>query len=158
MATLTIRNLPDDVRDRLRVQAARNGRSMEAEARAILGSATDFAETAGAAGLGSFQEKGQAPFDAQSQQAALAEVRALVRKHYKPHPEDVGLTAVDALIRDRRRDALLELIKDGDHPRDVLGKKYFQTLSEAHWTEANVETLWQDMRERQRQERQDRGS
>jgi len=36
MATLTIRNLPDRVRDELRVRAARNGRSMEAEARAVL--------------------------------------------------------------------------------------------------------------------------
>jgi plasmid stability protein len=36
MATITIRNLPDEVRDRLRVQAAENGRSMEAEARAML--------------------------------------------------------------------------------------------------------------------------
>jgi plasmid stability protein len=39
MATLTIRNVPDDVRDRLRVRAARNGRSMEAEARALLAEA-----------------------------------------------------------------------------------------------------------------------
>jgi hypothetical protein len=36
MAALTIRNLPDDVRDELRVRAAKNGRSMEAEVRAIL--------------------------------------------------------------------------------------------------------------------------
>lgn len=36
MATLTIRNLPDSVRDALRVKAARNGRSMEAEARALI--------------------------------------------------------------------------------------------------------------------------
>ncbi|MFC6196522.1 FitA-like ribbon-helix-helix domain-containing protein [Ponticaulis profundi] len=36
MATLTIRNLDDEVRDRLREQAARHGRSMEAEARSIL--------------------------------------------------------------------------------------------------------------------------
>jgi plasmid stability protein len=36
MATLTIRNLPDDVRDQLRIAAAKNGRSMEAEARAVL--------------------------------------------------------------------------------------------------------------------------
>jgi plasmid stability protein len=36
MATLTIRNLPDAVRDQLRIAAARNGRSMEAEARATL--------------------------------------------------------------------------------------------------------------------------
>ncbi|MGY6554562.1 MAG: FitA-like ribbon-helix-helix domain-containing protein [Wenzhouxiangella sp.] len=36
MAVLTIRNLPDEVRDRLRVRAARAGTSMEAEVRAIL--------------------------------------------------------------------------------------------------------------------------
>lgn len=36
MAVLTIRKLPDDVHARLRVRAAKNGRSMEAEARAIL--------------------------------------------------------------------------------------------------------------------------
>ena len=36
MATLTIRNLPDDIRDGLRVRAAKKGRSMEAEARTIL--------------------------------------------------------------------------------------------------------------------------
>lgn len=37
MALLTIRNLDDDVKEGLRVRAARNKRSMEAEARAILG-------------------------------------------------------------------------------------------------------------------------
>ena len=36
MATLTIRNLSDQTRERLRVRAARHGRSMEAEVRAIL--------------------------------------------------------------------------------------------------------------------------
>ncbi|MBS0470902.1 MAG: hypothetical protein JSR60_07515 [Proteobacteria bacterium] len=36
MATITIRNLPDDVRDRMRIEAARNGRSMEEEARQYL--------------------------------------------------------------------------------------------------------------------------
>ena len=45
MAALTIRNLPDDVRDRLRVRAARNGRSMEAEVRAILAAAADAEQT-----------------------------------------------------------------------------------------------------------------
>ena len=39
MATLTIRNVPSNVKERLRVQAARNGRSMEAELRAIVGDA-----------------------------------------------------------------------------------------------------------------------
>ena len=36
MATLTIRNVPAELRDRLRIRAARHGRSMEAEVRALL--------------------------------------------------------------------------------------------------------------------------
>jgi plasmid stability protein len=36
MALLTIRNLDDDVKEGLRVRAAKNKRSMEAEVRAIL--------------------------------------------------------------------------------------------------------------------------
>lgn len=36
MASLTIRNLPESVRTGLRLRAVRKGRSMEAEARAIL--------------------------------------------------------------------------------------------------------------------------
>ena len=39
MATLTIRNLPDEIYDRLRTRAARNKRSMEAEARDIVSAA-----------------------------------------------------------------------------------------------------------------------
>jgi plasmid stability protein len=39
MATLTIRNLDDSTKAQLRLQAARHGRSMEEEARAILGQA-----------------------------------------------------------------------------------------------------------------------
>ena len=36
MASLTIRNIEDDTKERLRVRAARQGRSMEEEARLIL--------------------------------------------------------------------------------------------------------------------------
>ncbi|WP_020386481.1 FitA-like ribbon-helix-helix domain-containing protein [Kribbella catacumbae] len=36
MAVITVRNLDDEVKQRLRVRAARNGRSMEAEARAMI--------------------------------------------------------------------------------------------------------------------------
>ena len=36
MASITIRNLDEDVKTRLRVQAAGNGRSMEEEVRLIL--------------------------------------------------------------------------------------------------------------------------
>jgi plasmid stability protein len=39
MATLTIRNVDAGVKERLRVRAARNGRSMEAELRAIVAEA-----------------------------------------------------------------------------------------------------------------------
>jgi plasmid stability protein len=36
MAAITVRSLDDDVKHRLRIRAAQNGRSMEAEVRAIL--------------------------------------------------------------------------------------------------------------------------
>ena len=36
MATLTVRNIPDAEKNALRVRAAKNGRSMEAELRAII--------------------------------------------------------------------------------------------------------------------------
>ena len=44
MAAISIRGLDDDVRERLRVRAARNGRSMEAEIREILSAAVSEAE------------------------------------------------------------------------------------------------------------------
>ena len=43
MASITIRNLDDGVKRRLRVRAAENGRSMEEEARDILRRAVDEA-------------------------------------------------------------------------------------------------------------------
>lgn len=49
--TLTIRNLPLDLKDRLRVAAATHGRSMEEEVRTILRSALAHAPSQG--GLGS---------------------------------------------------------------------------------------------------------
>jgi antitoxin FitA len=41
MATLTIRNIDAAVKERLRIRAARHGRSMEAELRSIVISAVD---------------------------------------------------------------------------------------------------------------------
>lgn len=53
MAQLLVRNLDDEVKARLRRRAERHGRSMEAEARAILRAAADQdAETAPSTGLG----------------------------------------------------------------------------------------------------------
>jgi plasmid stability protein len=49
MAALSIRNLDETVKQRLLLRAARHGRSMEAEARAILTEAVS--ETADSAGL-----------------------------------------------------------------------------------------------------------
>jgi len=50
MATLTIRNLDDDLKSSLRVQAARHGQSMEEEVRSILRQA--LSSTPPAFGLG----------------------------------------------------------------------------------------------------------
>ncbi|MGL5850964.1 MAG: FitA-like ribbon-helix-helix domain-containing protein [Phycicoccus sp.] len=41
MAAITVRQLPDSIEQRLRMRAAANGRSMEAEARSILIAALD---------------------------------------------------------------------------------------------------------------------
>ncbi len=41
VAAITVRNVDDSVRDRLRTRAAANGRSMEAEVRAILTDAVE---------------------------------------------------------------------------------------------------------------------
>jgi plasmid stability protein len=49
VAALSIRDLDDEVRDRLRVRAAQHGRSMEAEVRAILADAVGV--SAGPTGL-----------------------------------------------------------------------------------------------------------
>ncbi|WP_131748989.1 Arc family DNA-binding protein [Frankia sp. Cppng1_Ct_nod] len=46
MAAVSIRDLDDGVRERLRVRAARHGRSMEAEIRAILAEAVSEPEDA----------------------------------------------------------------------------------------------------------------
>lgn len=54
MATLTIRNLDDDVKTRLRIRAAHHDRSMEEEARRILGDALGASNSESeAVGLGS---------------------------------------------------------------------------------------------------------
>lgn len=47
MSTLTIRNLDERVKQKLRIQAARNQTSMEAEARAILRAALESRDASG---------------------------------------------------------------------------------------------------------------
>ena len=46
MASLTIRNLDEDTKARLRIRAARNGHSMEQEARTLLATAVRAAPSA----------------------------------------------------------------------------------------------------------------
>ncbi|MFB2584439.1 FitA-like ribbon-helix-helix domain-containing protein [Herbiconiux liukaitaii] len=53
MATITVRDLDERTRDQLRVRAARNGRSMEAEVREILKSAVAARPRDESSGLGS---------------------------------------------------------------------------------------------------------
>ena len=61
MASITIRNLDDDVKTRLRTRAAGHGRSMEEEARLILADAVER-EAAPANGLGTALHKLFKPF------------------------------------------------------------------------------------------------
>ncbi len=68
MATLTIRNLPDDVQQSLRERAARRGRSMEAEVRDILGRAVQSGQQ-----LSEQEKKVLSP----KAQAALARLRGV---------------------------------------------------------------------------------
>jgi plasmid stability protein len=84
MATLTIRNLPDDVRNRLRVRAAQNGRSMEAEARRILKEAFQNPSVDAPPSASERAERAQRMFD----------------PYRKP-----GVSLVDELIAERRKAA-----------------------------------------------------
>jgi len=54
MATLTVRNLDDETRDALKARGARNGRSMEAEARVILSAALGEGTQSESRGLGTW--------------------------------------------------------------------------------------------------------
>ncbi len=89
MATLTIRNLPDEVRDALRIRAARNRRSMEAEARASL------------------IEAAERPIVPESDwRAVVAEVQAEMAPY---HARMSGI--VDSLIADRRKEAAEDAVE-----------------------------------------------
>jgi plasmid stability protein len=122
MATLTIRNLPEDVRDKLRIRAAHAGRSMEAEARAIL-----------IEGLVS-RKLSEAQLS-----AGLRRAQTWVAAHRKPVAGETS--SVDALIRDRRREVIAELIEDGLDPEHYFGAEFARICSEAEWTADHVRKL-----------------
>lgn len=91
MATLTIRDLPDEVRDKLRVRAAQNRRSMEAEVRSVL---------SGSVGLQGNVER-QNNWDAAVREAQEA---------FTPYRNPV-VSVVDELIADRRLEAWRETVR-----------------------------------------------
>ena len=91
MATLTIRNLPDEVRDELRVRAARNGRSMEAEVRQVI------AEAMGIPG----------PADLRAEwKASVREAQEAFAPYRNPK-----VSVVDELIAERRLEAWRETVE-----------------------------------------------
>jgi hypothetical protein len=92
MATLTIRNLPDPVRDALRVRAAANGRSMEAEARALI---MDHVAT---------PQPSPPPAIPPEVLERVRKAQALVRAALGPPTGSLA----DELIRDRRKEAARE--------------------------------------------------
>lgn len=120
MASLTIRNLPDSVRDELRMRAARRGLSMEAEARAILAAAV----------------QSTSPVSSRAAQHALQEWIAANRQSTESDPG-----GSEYFIRGRRRDAILETIADGQDPGEVFGLNFARILTEAGWTKAYVRKL-----------------
>lgn len=63
MASIMVRNLDEDVKRRLRVRAARHGRSMEAEVRAILEESVSQQDNFVEALMGTFGELGGVELD-----------------------------------------------------------------------------------------------
>ena len=104
MATLTIRNLPDDVREKLRVRAAMKGRSTEAEVRAVLADAVAQEDLPGLPATRKRRERVEAssrphpnapPSDTQA--AKLERARAILRRHVSP-----DRSIVDEFLRERQ--------------------------------------------------------
>jgi plasmid stability protein len=88
MATLTIRNLPQELHDGLRRRAAMHRRSMEAEAREVLRSAL------------------QPTFDVTRQAAAVAQLQEMGRAYTSAAP--AGWSFVDQHLAERRLEAAWE--------------------------------------------------
>lgn len=88
MATLTIRNLPEDVHDALRRRAAARRRSMEAEAREVLAASVE-----------------RRPTDAERAQA----IEALWALDPGPRPgEPAGWSTADEFLAEKRLEAAWE--------------------------------------------------
>lgn len=117
MATLTIRNLPDEVHDALRRQAAEHRRSMEAEAREVLRSAV-----------------APRPNEAE-RSAAIARLRAMGAEIAAQLPE--GWSLVDELIAERR----LEAAWESDLVTSAERSSYLERLRRREIWPKDVETF-----------------
>jgi plasmid stability protein len=96
MATLNIRNLPDEVHRRLRLRAAEHGRSMEAEARTILADAA--------------MERPNRSLTRKQLMREAQDLQAFIDKLYGGNkPKNV----VDDFIAERRREAAREELEQG---------------------------------------------
>ncbi len=85
MATLTVRNLPDEALAKFRVRAAQHGRSMEAEAREVLVAVAEGARVI-------------ATPDEANLDARIASIHAMIRKQLGELPKG----RVDAFIAERK--------------------------------------------------------
>jgi plasmid stability protein len=116
MATLTIRNLPDPVREKLRIRAAKAGRSMEAEAREILARGVSVAPPS----------------------PGSDKLQQMVHELYERAP---AKSLVQELIRERRREAINEIIENGDDPKVVFGKNFRGLCRDAELTPADIKRM-----------------
>jgi antitoxin FitA len=85
MATLTVRNLPEEALAKFRVRAAENGRSMEAEARELLVAVADGGRIVPPPKTASLDER-------------IASIHASIRERLGELPKG----RVDAFIADRK--------------------------------------------------------
>lgn len=124
MTTLMIENIPDDVRDRLNARAALHGRSIEAEAREVLAAAV--VETT----VSSMLER-------------AAELQRWVAENRQSGGSGGGGSGgvVDELIREKRREVILDVINDGLDPKDYFGSEFTRICEEASWTPAHIRKL-----------------
>ena len=99
MATLTIRNLPNDVHDALRRQAAEHRRSMEAEAREVLQAAVV-----------------RKPTDAERRQA-ITELQAMGAEVKAKRGEPEGWSGVDEFLAEKHLEGAWESGRVSDDER-----------------------------------------
>ena len=99
MATLTIRNLPDEVREKLRLRAAQKGHSTEAEVRSLL--------------IEAVREKPKASLE--EYRARVARLQDEMRQFVRP-----GRSLVDESIAERRWEAACEEAESRGLPRPPL--------------------------------------